>query len=299
MVPRHKVHAPVLGYGLVIAALLLTFAGGISLLQTERLLNSNQELAAVYANALIILANYDRSQSALSELKDNPLLTQSAQLKAEDMANKSYFAHTSPDGVSPWVWFDQAGYQYQHAGENLAIRFVDTLKLHRAWMNSPTHRDNIMGNQFEEIGIGMATGLYQGRETLFVVQHFGSPRPGFVTPPSTVFESEQTLNRTLGASVFHASSDLLAAALSAYLYLATNPFALLVSALVLSGLVLGLAVFITHRSHAKAAVAPWAAHHTHDRRLHLYLILAVCLLAFISLVIYRYLEVAAGAQILG
>ena len=42
-------------------------------------------------------------------------------------------------------------------------------------MNSPTHRDNLVNAHYTDIGIGMATGTYEGHPATFVVQLFGRP----------------------------------------------------------------------------------------------------------------------------
>src|SRR3989344_3688067 len=136
---------------------------------------SGRFLAAVVPPALIGLANDDRATNNLLPLKINPILVLAAELKAQDMALKSYFAHTSPEGISPWFWFGKAGYNFAYAGENLAIDFSESADVNSAWMNSPGHRANIMNKNFTEIGIATAKGYYQGRETLFVVQLFGKP----------------------------------------------------------------------------------------------------------------------------
>lgn len=139
------------------------------------ILVTNDFIASVLPAVLVDLANADRTAFALRSLSINPALEKAARLKAEDMAAKSYFAHYSPLGVSPWHWFGEAGYTFVYAGENLAIQFDDSAAVNIAWMNSPTHRANILSTHFTEIGIAAARGIYQGQETLFVVQMFGSP----------------------------------------------------------------------------------------------------------------------------
>jgi len=132
-------------------------------------------LANIQSAFLVDLANIDRSSEGLNYLAINDKLTRAAQLKADDMARKSYFAHTSPEGVTPWHWFDQAQYDYIYAGENLAVNFSRGEDVQRAWMNSPSHKANILNNKYKEIGIATAEGVYKGRNTTFVVQMFGSP----------------------------------------------------------------------------------------------------------------------------
>ena len=76
--------------------------------------------------ALIQLTNQERQSLGLSTLKENSTLDQAAQQKAQDMLSSDYFSHYSPTGVCPWYWFKKVGYNYQLAGENLAIGFLDS-----------------------------------------------------------------------------------------------------------------------------------------------------------------------------
>ncbi|MDO8537045.1 MAG: CAP domain-containing protein [bacterium] len=139
-------------------------------------------LALIFPDALVTETNESRVASALGPLAISPVLEAAARLKAQDMAQKSYFAHTSPEGVTPWHWFEEAGYNFNYAGENLAINFLDSSDVTKAWLNSPTHRANILNGRFTEIGIATAEGIYQDKKTTFVVQLFGRPAPVAVIP---------------------------------------------------------------------------------------------------------------------
>jgi hypothetical protein len=151
-------------------------------------------LADVQSTYLAQLTNERRAENSVRELKVNPLLEEAARLKAQDMIENQYFAHVSPEGKQPWHWMNQAGYKYKHAGENLAIDFYDTQEVTEAWMNSPTHRRNILNNNYSEIGIAVDSGVYKGRRVAFVVQMFGSPRFGQVTPPVLVQGEPATIS---------------------------------------------------------------------------------------------------------
>ncbi|MDB5195303.1 MAG: hypothetical protein JWO84_487 [Parcubacteria group bacterium] len=131
--------------------------------------------AAVITSMLVDLANTDRGVNHVGELTISPTLTSIAQAKANDMAARGYFAHVSPEGHDPWYWFTQGGYLFSYAGENLAVDFSDSADVEQAWMNSPTHRANLLNGHFTEIGIATAVGTYQGHQTTFVVQEFGTP----------------------------------------------------------------------------------------------------------------------------
>lgn len=132
-------------------------------------------ISAIYGSVLLSLANNDRTTQNISALAVNPLLEKAAQMKADDMAARSYFAHNTPEGKTPWQWMDEAGYQYVRAGENLAVLFENSEEIHEAWKASPLHWKNILNSEFTEIGIATSTGIYKGQEAVFVVQMFGTP----------------------------------------------------------------------------------------------------------------------------
>lgn len=145
--------------------------------------SSDWLVSTVLPAVVVSLTNAERSDIAEAPLRRSATLDAAAKMKAEHMAKNEYFSHYAPDGTSPWFWFDRAGYVYAHAGENLAIHFSDSSEVVDAWMNSPTHRANIVGSQYTEIGVGTAKGQYEGYDTVYVVQLFGTPaKPVAVAP---------------------------------------------------------------------------------------------------------------------
>lgn len=131
--------------------------------------------SAITVENILTLTNESRRTSGVAALTLNNQLTQAAQAKANDMLAKQYFAHTTPDGHSPWDFITAAGYQYQAAGENLAVNFLQAEEVTAAWMDSPGHRANLLNSTFKDIGIGIASGNFQGNNVTFVVQEFGTP----------------------------------------------------------------------------------------------------------------------------
>lgn len=129
--------------------------------------------SGIDSQSIIELTNKNREERNLLPLQENAELDEVALLKAKDMANKGYFSHVSPDGKTPWYWFKLSGYSFDYAGENLAVLFDSSENIVEAWMNSTSHKKNILSSDYSEIGIGMATGTYKGQETVFVVQVFG------------------------------------------------------------------------------------------------------------------------------
>jgi len=132
--------------------------------------------AEITKSALIELTNKTRRESGLPPLSENPILNEAAKLKAQDMLSKNYFSHKTPEGFWAWNLMEKLGYTYQMAGENLAIGFLDSEEVHKAWLNSPSHRANILNPSFKEIGIAVLKGNFQGNEVYLVVQLFASPK---------------------------------------------------------------------------------------------------------------------------
>jgi len=124
---------------------------------------------------LYTLTNEERSKLGLPALQENPQLAIAAEKKAADMFKKDYWSHFAPDGVSPWDFIKQSGYQYEYAGENLAKNFLFSKNVVDAWMNSPTHRENIERKEYTEVGYAVVNGMLSGEETTLVVQMFGAP----------------------------------------------------------------------------------------------------------------------------
>ena len=98
------------------------------------------------------LINEYRAENGLSELKPFSDLQEVAKLKAEDLVNNEYFAHTSPILGTPFEMLKDNEVSYKVAGENLA-GYMTAEKAVEAWINSPTHRDNILENRYEYTGI--------------------------------------------------------------------------------------------------------------------------------------------------
>lgn len=143
---------------------------------------------------IISLTNQERKNFGLKGLKKNAALTDAANAKARDMLAHSYFAHNSPDGKTPWDWIKASGYHYLKAGENLAVNFHTAEDVDSGWMASASHRANIINPGYTEIGVGTATGEYEGVSATFVVQMFGDPATTLaagpvVTNPSSVVKA--------------------------------------------------------------------------------------------------------------
>ena len=126
------------------------------------------------AKKLIDMTNDYRESIGLSELKPNARLTQAATNKAYDLLINQYFSHTSPEGKRFSSWIKDVGYKYFYVGENLAIDFNNNENLFQAWLNSPSHKENIIKSQYQEIGVAVIQGKYKNRQTVVVVQLFGS-----------------------------------------------------------------------------------------------------------------------------
>ncbi|OGD92464.1 hypothetical protein A2697_02925 [Candidatus Curtissbacteria bacterium RIFCSPHIGHO2_01_FULL_41_44] len=165
--------------------------------------------ASFGAEQIIEMTNARRSANGLPPLSFNGNLAAAAAAKAQDMFANDYWAHISPAGKTPWSFISSAGYRYVFAGENLARDYSDPGAVVNAWMNSSSHRANVLDKNFKEIGVAVASGRLGGREGTLVVQMFGtgiSPSIAEVSSPHSKVtaedgsEGKQDLNQPAQAS---------------------------------------------------------------------------------------------------
>lgn len=124
---------------------------------------------------IIELTNQERANLGLGELVVNSQLNEAAQRKAANMFAFDYWSHNSPTGRDPWSFFKEVGYDYLYAGENLARDFASAEGVVAAWMASPSHKDNLVNDRYQEIGVAVVEGELGGLQTTLVVQLFGTP----------------------------------------------------------------------------------------------------------------------------
>lgn len=148
----------------------------ISLLSQAPFFNNILGFATdITVEKLYQLTNKERIKNGLKPLSYNEKLAKAALEKAQDMFKKNYWAHYAPDGATPWDFILSTGYRYEFAGENLAKNFIFSDGVVQAWMNSVTHKENILRPEYQEIGFAVVNGILQGEETTLVVQMFGKP----------------------------------------------------------------------------------------------------------------------------
>ena len=131
----------------------------------------------ISSKQLLASTNQKRSENSKPTLSIDETLSTAAQAKANDMAMNNYWSHYTPDGKAPWIFIDKAGYSYMKAGENLAYGFATSKDTITGWMNSPTHRANMLDGSFTEVGFGFANAAdfnNSGEETI-VVAMYGQP----------------------------------------------------------------------------------------------------------------------------
>lgn len=123
------------------------------------------------------LINKERAKLGLPSLAHNEKLRQSACAKLDDMALKDYWSHDAPDGTEPWFFFNQVGYNYDKAGENLSYGDQSENSVVSGWMGSPSHKENIIAPYTESGVCAKTVANYQGYKFIYItVQHFGIPR---------------------------------------------------------------------------------------------------------------------------
>ncbi|MFZ2494244.1 MAG: CAP domain-containing protein [Candidatus Saccharimonadales bacterium] len=178
--PHHLHSFRAILFGVLLVAVALIKFDGAKLPRVAEKKTDEQSAVLAYATsmsrgALLAENNASRAANGLGGLNLNSQLNNSAQAKAQHMADNNYWAHVAPDGTQPWYFFEAAGYSYSNAGENLAYGFDSSYAVNQGWMNSAGHRANILGN-YVDVGYGIVnTPNFQGGEYTIVVAHYATP----------------------------------------------------------------------------------------------------------------------------
>lgn len=154
------------------------------------------------SSALLASTNAQRTNNGKSVLSLNSQLSNAAQAKANHMVTHNYWSHTTPDGQEPWVFIQNAGYAYNKAGENLAYGFSTSSEAVIGWMNSPTHKANMLDVSFTEVGFGFANSSSfngDGKQTV-VVAMYGQPQVLAATAPSAASQQATEIQSSAQAA---------------------------------------------------------------------------------------------------
>ncbi len=109
---------------------------------------------------MLVLINKERKERGKEELEVNTEALLVARAHAEDMWERKYFGHFSPEGKNVGDRLESAGVDYGIAGENLALAPTLTTA-HTGLMNSEGHKQNILDSKFRRVAIGVIdNGIY-------------------------------------------------------------------------------------------------------------------------------------------
>lgn len=161
--------------GLGIAVLVIAFIPSLYNLTTANSMQVLGYATNISVGDLHAISNTQRTNNGIAALGLNGALSQAATAKAQHMFANNYWAHTAPDGTSPWTFISNAGYSYTIAGENLAKNFSTSAGVVNGWMNSPSHRANVLKAGYTEVGYGVVNGTLQGEQTTLVVALYAAP----------------------------------------------------------------------------------------------------------------------------
>ena len=160
----------------------------------------------IRVDALLASTNAERANLGLNPLKFNTALSQAAAAKAADMFTNDYWAHNSPQRKTPWSFIVNSGYRYTIAGENLAKNFSTSGGVVAAWMASPTHKDNIVKPEYQDIGFAIVNGVLNGEETTLVVQMFGAGESPIAEVPKVETVIPEVASAVVESNVFSQST---------------------------------------------------------------------------------------------
>ena len=176
-VPRHtnNFNAKLLHHDFLTIYLIVAILFGAGIKHMQQTGNILGYATDVTVQKLYELTNAERSRNNINNLNYSEELAEAARRKAEDMFAQDYWSHYGPEGETPWQFILASGYQYEYAGENLAKNFMFSDGVVKAWIESTTHRDNLLRKEYTDVGFAVLNGVLNGEETTLVVQMFGKP----------------------------------------------------------------------------------------------------------------------------
>lgn len=131
-------------------------------------------LSSITEENIIKLTNEERLSLSIPTLTKNELLTKAAYAKGKSIIESQTFQHNIGDKKFS-TWIKDVNYKYVYIGENLALDFTTSEGATKAWLNSPSHKKNLLNEKFKEIGVAVMEGDFQGKSTTLIVQIFGTP----------------------------------------------------------------------------------------------------------------------------
>ena len=127
----------------------------------ERMTSLDEEPVAApdparFTEELVAHHNRLRSEAKLPSLSPSKRLQEAAVDHVRDMAARHKMSHKGSDGSSPSSRITAKGYRLKRCGENVAFGPRTVAGVMKGWMDSPSHKANILGN-FSQIGAAYAT----------------------------------------------------------------------------------------------------------------------------------------------
>ena len=138
--------------------------------------NVPEEVNRDFAVDVIDRTNIERKKVNLSPLQENSALSYAAFLRAKEIINNQDFNHyaSGSGDIKAQKAVEVVGYRYSEVGENLAKGFNDPNAVIEGWLNSLSHKENMLKSNYEEIGVAVLNGRFQGQDNInIVVQLFG------------------------------------------------------------------------------------------------------------------------------
>ena len=112
-----------------------------------------------YENAVAAYINDYRVANGLNAIAYEPTLTYVAKYRSQDLIDRNYWSHYTPEGTTVFNLFKANGVKYKIGGENLGQATPADIgtpeAFMNAWQNSPSHNANMLRTGYNYIGVGM------------------------------------------------------------------------------------------------------------------------------------------------
>ncbi len=105
------------------------------------------------------LTNQARADAGIAPLATDSAMDRLAGSRSQDMGDRNYFSHTTPENTNLFDMMRQLGISYTSAGENIALNSAGPTQTadvaFNGWMNSSGHKTNILRTSYGHLGVGV------------------------------------------------------------------------------------------------------------------------------------------------
>lgn len=125
---------------------------------------------------IVTYVNEERMKRGIRPLRVNPILVKAAEMRARVIMKHQNFSHHDPyEGIQLDTVLPLLKYPFSWASENIGMGDTTGRTFVNGFMNSPSHKANLLNPELVETGVAVQSGPYKQYYVTIAVQLFAIP----------------------------------------------------------------------------------------------------------------------------